>query len=143
MCLSQGGCRQGQAQPELRGVTLALPDPHPLPPLRPPVPGTLESLLPRSGSSAHLTSVFDSSVPLSQSKEVVQVGRSDGARATGSAGPHPFSSSKEVWEVRGRLGSRRLLGDLTGLITQITALLVIVPLGGPPSMLSSPSRPPC
>lgn len=74
--------------------------PHPLPPLRPPVPGTLEPLLPSSGSSAHLTSIFESSVPLSHSKEGAQVGHSDGATATGSAGPRPFSSSKEVWEVR-------------------------------------------
>lgn len=47
------------------------------------------------------------------------MGRSDGVSVTGSVGPPAFSSfPKEVWEIRARLGGRRFLGDLTGLIIQ-------------------------
>lgn len=56
----------------------------------------------------------------------MQVGRRDEVSVTGSVGPTPFSSfSKEVWEIRARLGGGRFLGDLKGLILQ--ALLFAVP----------------
>ena len=49
-------------------------------------------------------------------RQIVQMGHSDEMRVTGSVGPPSAStsSSKEVWEVRGHLSSRRFPEDPTG-----------------------------